>query len=294
MTDHTRQEVRAFYDQVGWSQVGEGLYQNARYEDLRPVAHEYIHRCHLRINRFLAQSGKYLLDAGSGPVQYPEYLTYSESYQYRVCADISITALKEARQRVGQHGLYVVADVSRLPFRDEIFDGIVSLHTIHHVPFEEQMVAYQELYRTLRPGRSAAVVNGWQTPALMQKLAWTIRLQGFIYKWAERFNRIILQRKVASPTAPAVQPDRAAPTGTYTVHWEPAPLKAEFTRLGIPAEIRSWRSLSVRFTRAVMHGWLGGRLWLRLVFWLEDRFPKYFGENGQYPLIVIRKPGSVS
>ena len=31
--------------------------------------------------------------AGSGPVQWPEYLTYSEGYQYRLCADISITAL---------------------------------------------------------------------------------------------------------------------------------------------------------------------------------------------------------
>jgi SAM-dependent methyltransferase len=292
MTDHTRQEVRAFYDQIGWSQVGDGLYQNARYEDLRPVVYGYIHRCHLRINRFIPQNGKYLLDAGSGPVQYPEYLTYSKNYQYRVCADISITALKEARQRVGQHGLYVVADVSRLPFGNDVFDGVVSLHTIHHVPFEEQMVAYQELFRTLRVGQSAAVVNGWQTPVLMQKLAWMIRFQGFVYKWGERFNRIILRRKLESPTAPAVQTDEAAPTGTYTVHWEPAPLKAEFARLGIPAEIRSWRSLSVRFTRAVMHGWLGGRLWLRLVFWLEDHFPDYFGKNGQYPLIVIRKPES--
>jgi len=290
MTDHTRQEVRAFYDQVGWSQVGEGLYQNARYEDLRPVVRGYIHRCHLRLKRFLHQSGKYLLDAGSGPVQYPEYLTYSDGYQYRVCADISITALMEARRRLGEKGLYVVADVSRLPFKSEVFHGTVSLHTIHHIPFEEQMTAYQELYRTLQPGRSAAVVNGWQAPALMRKLAWMIGLQGFIYKWMERFNRIILRRKTKSSMTPAVQTDEAAPIGTYTVHWEPAPLKAAFARLGIPAEIRSWRSLSVRFTRAVMHGWLGGRLWLGLVFWLEDHFPRYFGENGQYPLIVIRKP----
>ena len=292
MTDHTRKEVRAFYDQIGWSQVGEGLYQNARYEDLRPVAREYIHRCHLRVNRYIAPSGKYLLDAGSGPVQYPEYLTYSENYQYRVCADISITALKEARQRVGERGLYVVADVSRLPFAKEVFDGIVSLHTIHHVPFEEQTVAYQELYRTLRIGRSAAVVIAWQSPALMRKLMWMIKLQRFIYKWVERFNRIILRRKIVSSTAPAVQTDGNAPTGTYTVHWKPELLKAEFVRLGIPAEIRSWRSLNVHFTRSVMHTWLGGRLWLRLIFWLENRFPEYFGENGQYPLIVIRKPGS--
>lgn len=32
-----KQQVREFYDQVGWQEVGEGVYQNARFEDLRPV-----------------------------------------------------------------------------------------------------------------------------------------------------------------------------------------------------------------------------------------------------------------
>ncbi len=62
-----------------------------------PVARDYIHRCHLRVNRYIASHGDFLLDAGSGPVQWPEYLTYSEGYRFRVCLDISITALKEAR-----------------------------------------------------------------------------------------------------------------------------------------------------------------------------------------------------
>ena len=98
--DNTKQQVREFYDQIGWSQVGDGLYQNARYEDLRPVSREYIHKCHLRVKRYLAPKGDILLDAGSGPVQWPEYLTYSENYGYRLCADISITALKEARMDI--------------------------------------------------------------------------------------------------------------------------------------------------------------------------------------------------
>jgi len=77
--ENTKQQVREFYDQIGWSQVGDGLYQNARYEDLRPVSREYIHKCHLRVKRHLAPEGKILLDAGSGPVQWPEYLTYAEN-----------------------------------------------------------------------------------------------------------------------------------------------------------------------------------------------------------------------
>jgi hypothetical protein len=57
----------------------------------------------------------------------------------------------------------------------------------------------------------------------------------------------------------------------------------------MPVEIRVWRSVSVRFMRALVHPWMGGRLWLGLLFWLEERFPHWFGENGQYPLIILRK-----
>ena len=92
-----KEQVRQFYDQIGWQTVSDGTYQNARYEDLRPVAREYIHRCHMRVKQALAPSGRLLLDAGSGPIQYPEYLTYSQGYQQRVCLDISIVALEEAR-----------------------------------------------------------------------------------------------------------------------------------------------------------------------------------------------------
>ena len=88
-----KQQVRQFYDQVGWQVGDDGLYQNARYEDLRPVARDYIHRRHLRVRQFLKPTGRFLLDAGSGPIQYPEYLVYSEGYRYRVCADLSMVAM---------------------------------------------------------------------------------------------------------------------------------------------------------------------------------------------------------
>jgi ubiquinone/menaquinone biosynthesis C-methylase UbiE len=77
-----------------------------------------------------------MLDAGSGPIQYPEYLEFSKGYQRRVCADISFVALQEARKRIGDHGLYVVCDIANLPFKSAAFEGMVSLHTIHHLPYE--------------------------------------------------------------------------------------------------------------------------------------------------------------
>src|SRR5512140_792266 len=125
--ENTKQQVREFYDQIGWSQQADGLYQNARYEDLRPVSREYIHKCHLRVGRHLAPRGRFLLDAGSGPVQWPEYLTYSAEYDFRVCADISMTALCQARERLQERGLYVVADVANLPFAAGAFEAAVSM-----------------------------------------------------------------------------------------------------------------------------------------------------------------------
>jgi SAM-dependent methyltransferase len=278
-----KQQVREFYDQVGWQMESQGTYQNARYEDLRPVSREYIRRCHLRVNRHIDAHGAYLLDAGSGPVQYPEYLTYSEGYRYRVCADISIVALQEARKRLGEKGLFVVADVANLPFRKDVFDGEVSLHTLHHLPLDEQKKAYRELLRTLKPGRSAVVVNGWTVAPLMNFFQPLVRFMERTGTWVSR------RRGKPQPAAEAKSQKSAKPTGTFVEKLDAAWLRRELAGLA-GLEIRVWRSVSVRFLRAVIHGPLAGRWLLRLLWWLEERFPGYFGEKGQYPLIVLRKP----
>jgi SAM-dependent methyltransferase len=291
-----KQEVRQFYDQIGWSLVGEDIYQNARYEDLRPVSREYIHRCHLRVSHHLSPSGRYLLDAGSGPIQYPEYLEYSRGYQYRVCADISITALKEARRRMqllpvdDAKGLFVVADIANLPFKRDVFDGVVSLHTIHHLPEDEHLQAYQELHRLLTPGKNGVVVNGWPSSPLMERFESLVRLSN---RLRHMINRLLGRVKPASKGSDELgKEDRAStprqPKGTFTSRHDVAWVK---TVVGaqMPLEILVWRSASVRFLRAVIFPWLGGRYWLRLLYRQEERYPHEYGEKGQYPLIVIQK-----
>lgn len=275
MSENTKQQVREFYDQIGWSQVGDGLYQNARYEDLRPVSREYIHNCHMRVKRHLAPSGEILLDAGSGPVQWPEYLTYSQDYQFRLCADISITALKEARSRLGEKGLFVVADIANLPFKADAFDAVVSMHAIHHLPLTEHKRAYLELQRVLKPGRAGVVVNGWHNPLLM--------------RLADPF--IALGRLFTGRSAKKKKKDWSGgeeQTGTFVEKMTPRWLKNEL-KDAVRFEIYPWRSLSPRFMRWFIRPQLGGKAFLRFIFWLEETFPRFFGEHGQYPLIVIRK-----
>lgn len=286
-----KQQVRQFYDEVGWQEVGEGVYQNARYEDLRPVSREYIHRCHLRVKRHLSKEGQYFLDAGSGPIQYPEYLEYSRGYQARVCADISIVALQEARCRIGDkkdngQGLFVVADVAYLPFEQDTFDGVVSLHTIHHIPEEEHRQAYLELFRVLASQKTAVIVNGWERTSAMSLFV-------LPYRWMKRL-RIRLRNIIRKDTENSdIQRRRKLKSkgnqkSTYVSKHNPDWLKREIGTQ-IPLEIYVWRSVSVSFLRAYIRPNLGGEWFLGQLFRLEDRFPHFMGENGQYPMIVLKK-----
>ncbi|MFZ6026494.1 MAG: class I SAM-dependent methyltransferase [Chloroflexota bacterium] len=277
----TKQQVSEFYDQVGWQEVGvsddgERRYQNAHYEDLRPVSAAYIHACHLRIGRHLDPQGYLLLDAGSGPIQYPEYLAYSKGYRYRVCADISIGGLQEARKRIGPHGLFVVCDIANLPFKADAFDGVVSLHTIHHLPQDEHGRAYDELYRVLAPARSAAIVNGWGS-APLANLA-----NGMV----KAYRRLRADRSQAEASSPP--PAAAQPQGTFVKKHDAAWFQREIASR-IPAEILVWRTVNVHFLRTFIHARFGGRLLLRLLYGLEERFPHFLGKHGQYPIIVFRK-----
>ena len=283
-----KQQVGKFYDQVGWQIEADGFYQNARYEDLRPVSAEYIHKCHMRVKRHLAPTGKYLLDAGSGPVQYDEYLTYSEGYQYRVCMDLSFVALQEARKRLGDKGIYIIADIANLPFSTDTFDGIVSLHTIHHVPTDEKVAVYKGLHRCLKPGRTLVTVDGWSEVPLGNVMAFMMRVANRIRRWTGKEAPPMPNGAPADQTDAAEENSAQEPVGTFVLKtsakWFHSVMKGQ-----LPYEILVWRSVSVKFLRSVIQPEWGGRFWLKVLYQLEEWFPHFFGEKGQYPLIIISK-----
>lgn len=282
MKPQDKAQVRNFYDSVGWKLEADNYYQNARFEDLRPVSSEYIHRCHMRVKRHLRPEGRFLLDAGSGPVQYAEYLTYSQGYQYRVCADISILALVEARKRLGSKGLYVVADVANLPFKADSFSSVVSLHTLHHLPVDEQKKAYRDIYRSMQPGAAAVVVNGWPVSSFMNRMSRLVRIMERLMAVFKRDTKVIAARTGdQTNTGPTV-------STTLTERMTADMIHRDLPELNV--DIRVWRSVSVRFMRAVIHPWLGGRLWLKWIYRLEEKNPHHYGLVGQYPMIIFEKP----
>src|SRR5690606_36136873 len=103
-----------------------------------------------------------------------------------------------------------------LPFKEDAFSGVVSLHTIHHLPEDEHLQAYNELYRVLEPGSSAAVVNGWPAPRLMR---WATPLIKFGNRLRNVFQRLSGQKSEAQKAhkkdRKACEQDETA-KGTFT------------------------------------------------------------------------------
>jgi hypothetical protein len=190
--------------------------------------------------------------------------------------------------------LFVVADVSHLPFKNEAFDGAVTLHTFHHLPIEDTRRAYYDLFRVLAKGSRAVVVNGWTDSSLMAFFYGLVQLSEWLgaqylalkgKKPPEKMKKAAAGKKTTA--APAKDGE-----GTYIQKMDPDWLQRE---LGgkIPFSIFVWRSVSVYWLRALIHRQLCGKWILKVLFWLEEKFPHYFGKIGQYPLIVIEKPASV-
>jgi SAM-dependent methyltransferase len=258
-------EVRNFYEHEGWQHEGadrEDVYADARlWEDLRPCAEGYVSACRRKVLEFLPRGGERILDAGSGPIQYPEYLEYSAGFATRVCVDLSQRALDEARNKLGDRGDYVRASLLELPFPAGHFDAAVSLHTIYHIDRDRQETAVRELIRVVKPGASAVVVyaNPDRLAARVKRFAGRSRDPGSgpIYffahplSWWKRFS------------------DEAA------------------------VEIAPWRTLNANESRRLIPDNRLGAGIFRAVLAFEGTVPSLATWAGCYPVIILtrRDPG---
>jgi SAM-dependent methyltransferase len=251
-------QVRDFYEQRGWHADPDGQTADAHlWEDLRPCAAQYVSACRRKVLDFLPPSGDRILDAGSGPIQYPEYLEYSSAFAKRVCVDLSQRALDEARAKIGDRGDYVRASLLDLPFPDDDFDAAVSLHTIYHIDRERQEEAVREVVRVLKPGAPAVVV--YANP-----------------------DRLVarLKRLARRPPNPAAGPIY------FFAHslswWERFSDVAE-------VEIVPWRFFNANESRTLVPDNAIGVGMLRTLLGFERAFRTWATRLGCYPMIVLTK-----
>ncbi len=267
--------VKDFYDNRGWHTTEKGDYEDADiFEDLRPFAQDYLKKCHDRVSRFLNPSGKYMMDAASGALQFKEYLQYSENYQYRICVDMSFQGLSECKRKLGEKAICLLCDMTNLPVKENSIDGFVSLNTIYHIPKDEQVKAITELYRVLMPKGKGVVVYDWYKHSPWMNMA-LLPFRGVEYIG----NRI---RSVVSKAAGKGEPAKM-------LYFYAHPYEYFQKNLPVPFKLMCWRSISVPFMKKYIHEGMGGKKLLEAIYDKEEREPEKCGLKGEYPMFVFNK-----
>jgi ubiquinone/menaquinone biosynthesis C-methylase UbiE len=278
-----KQIIKDFYDTYGWHKNGQGVYKDVvAFVDTRPVLDEYRHNTHMRVKRFMKPEGKYYLDAGSGAVAHSEHIAYSSGYHRRVCVDLSAQALREARTQIGKKGFYVQADVTRLPFKDDVFDTIMSAHVLYHIPEDEQEKAVLEMRRTLSREGSCVVIYAWNM-GFNRKAAMFVKAMKRI---KGRLHGVVSTHNEGSKKDDASGGADRPPI--YSHHHGFRWFRRTFSEDG-RLNVYCWRSVDRIFTKVFIPNNGFGKWLMRCILRFEETFPYLSARIGRYPIIVFCK-----
>jgi len=283
-----KRAVRKFYDHLGWQKNTDGIFKNsAIFEDRRQVLADYYRKVQSRVGQFILPRGEYFLDAGTGAVPSP----YATGYEQHICVDLSIKALQEARANIKQDGLYVLADITKLPFKDGTFDTIMCTHTLYLIPGDKQDTTIKEFYRTLKKNGRCVIIYLWPTSLLTNA---AIYMKRIIEK-----SRLIIPSDFISHrhNSTLEQTDKPKPIeeifkyigtflGMYShdYHWFKETLPADWK-----IEIRCWRSVDRIFTETFVFDNIAGRIVINFIYLLETVFPHLMAKIGRHPMFIIEK-----
>ena len=79
--------------------------------------------------------GQKIIGLGSGPIQYPEYLSYSKNFKKRYCIDLSKKALEKAKEKSEKHGEYLHGSFFDIDLPKNHFDCSITLHCMYHIEY---------------------------------------------------------------------------------------------------------------------------------------------------------------
>ena len=266
MRNEAERKVSTFYNTIGWEHE-QGVSEDARrWEDLRLHAQDYVRRCRLRVLQHIPQTGENLLDMASGPIQYREYLAYSKNFKRRYCVDLSRTALEQAEQKIGEHGVYLNGNFLDLPLEENSFDCSISLHTIYHIDKDEQERAVRKLLHVTKPDKPVIIV--YSNPRTLAR---------YVKKRLKKIRRL-LRTKEHTPTS-----------NTQALYFYAHPL-TWWARFNDNADIRivPWRSFRAMEQEFLFPERFGEKMFA-LLFQMEEKFPHFFAHHFQYPMIILKK-----
>ena len=249
--------VFKFYNEGGWSESEKNTKDAELFEDLRVVAHKYISHCRKKINKHIAKNGTHILDFASGPLQYREYLNYSKDFKIRHCVDFSKEAIKKAKKKLGPKGKYYCNDFLKINFKKNFFDTIISLHTIYHIPKNNQAQVVKKLISISK--KNSPIIIVYSNPeTIINKIK----------------NILFIQKKENNNDI------------YFYCHknewWK------QFSKLA-DVKLYPWRSFASQHQKLLFPNNLIGKFMFKILMALEKKFPNFFTKYFQYPIIVLRK-----
>lgn len=271
-----KERVFNYYNEISYSiKNGYKIYKDSpKWVDFRDIASTYIKNSFSRALCYLDQKGKYYLDIASGPIGLEEYIALSQNYDYRICADISINALIQAKLNYSHRkGIYLCSDITNIPLKENSCDAVLCQHTLYHIPKNEQETAVREMYRVAKPNTKIGIVyslfyHSW----FMNIFLFPIQL----YRVTRHIAGKVYVRIFNSKPRLYFYPHR--------LKWFRN--KFEFSN---QMQIYCWRSTNKYFLNLYIHKWLWGKKLLMKLRQSEEKYPRFWGKIGEYPIIVIKK-----
>jgi ubiquinone/menaquinone biosynthesis C-methylase UbiE len=263
-----KKNVKEFYNQVGWKKENNKYVDAILFSSTKQVVEEYKKRCENRILKYINEQGDCILDCASGPVPNGKDTYYSKKYNKHYCIDFSENALKEAEKNLGGKGKYILGDITNIPLPDNCMDAVVSLHTIYHVPKDEQLKAIDELYRVLKPGCTGVIIYNFGVHATL------INIISFPF---QLFN--FLKKRIGKRSA----------HHTEKIYFYSHSYKWFKENIAFDFEIAAFQLLNNNILKFYIHKFLLGRLILKLVSFFEDKLPIAMGRIAYHPLIKFTK-----
>ena len=263
-------QTRSFYEKEGWKRASDGVFGDTRaFMDTREVPLAFSRKCIRRLGTHFQRGGRFLLDAGSGPIAHDEYLEFGTHFDQRVCVDLSADALQVARSKLGARGIYLQADLTRLPIQTGSVDAVTCNHVIYQIPADQQAAVFKELWRVLKPGGVAVIVYWWRDTPLQWRL--------------ERLARMFARRSEPD------EKDKPSSVASTPSHFPHSLQWFETQDWPFRYKIEPFRVIGNPFMRSYVSDDWAGKLFLEGVYALQQIAPSYCGRYGQMPAIVLRK-----
>ena len=263
--DEVNAHLHHFYDEVAWQSHDAKPDGAQRLDQPRTPAGEYIRRCQDRVKRLLKPKGQYLLDLARRPSR-SDSLAYSADYEYTLFADTSLPALRETKRQVKGKSFFILCDMTHLPFQTGTLDGCVSLHTTLYIPKRDQAKAIAQAYRVLKEESAFIVVYRWGTRS------WWMRSLTFPWRLKAKYQKSL---------------NKTSKELSYEAHgyqWFLSEIASRY-----PVTLKPWCSVHETFLNHYIRRSLFGKWLLKLIFTLEETFPKAMAKMSVYPMMVIVK-----